>query len=164
VPPGLRRMVLSAEKRKALATKLNGMIKLPLLNEAQEQKIAESVINAVIAPLESAMPTDSEMMSMARSSGEETMQKSVKQQVVEKINKKIDIPGLSEAHEAVLFGMVVDFVLKDKFAEIHRSLTAAPAPAPVTADATVPAAADNRAIPSSTATNHDGCFAECSLQ
>jgi hypothetical protein len=156
-------MVLSAEKRKALATKLNGMINLPFVNEAQEQKIAESVINTIIAPLESAMPTDSDMMSLARSSGEETMQKSVKQQVVEKMNKKINVPLLTEAHEAVLFGVVADFVLKDKFAEIHRSLAAAPAPAPVTADATVPAAAD-KAVPASTATNCNGCFAECSMQ
>jgi hypothetical protein len=144
-------MVFSAEKRKALATKLNGMIDVPFLNESQEQMIAESLINAIIAPLESAIPTDSEMTTLARSSGEETMQKSVKQQVVEKMNKKIDIPGLSEAHEAVLFGMVVDCVLKDKFEEIHRSLTAA---VPVTPGAAVVpvAAAAGGAVPASTAT------------
>jgi hypothetical protein len=122
--------VWSAEKRKALATKLNNMIDLPFLNEAQEQKIAESIIDKMMAPLEAAMPTDAEMISMARSSGEESMRQTVKQRVVESMNKKIDIPILNEAHEAIVFGMVVDYVLKDKFEEIHKSLSSPAAVAP----------------------------------
>jgi hypothetical protein len=124
-----KKMVLSAEKRKALATRLNGMVDVPFLNEAQEQKIAESIIDKIMGPLESAMPTDAEMTSMARSAGEQSMQQTVKQRVVESMNKKIDIPGLAESHEAIVFGMVTDYVLKDKFEEIHKSLSSPAAPA-----------------------------------
>jgi hypothetical protein len=127
--------VWSAEKRKALATRLNNMIDLPFLNEAQEQKIAESIIDKMMAPLEAAMPTDAEMISMARSSGEQNMRQTVKQRVVESMNKKIDIPLLNEAHEAIVFGMVVDYVLKDKFEEIHKSLSSPAADSSETAPA-----------------------------
>jgi hypothetical protein len=119
-----RNMVLSAEKRKALATKLNNMVNLPFLSEAQEQTMAESIINAILSPVEKAMPSDAEMQQMARSSGEDTMQKTVKANVVAKVNKQIDIPMVNEAQEAMLFGMIVDYVLKDKFDEVHRSLGA----------------------------------------
>jgi hypothetical protein len=144
-------MSLSAEKRKALTTKLNGMIDVPFLNEDQEAMVADALINALVKPLAAALPSDADMTNMARSSGEESMQKSVKQSVVEKMNKKINIPGVGEAQEAMVFSMVVDFVLKDKFEEIHRSLSAA---APTTAAA--PAAAAGAEATTTTTTSTTG--------
>jgi hypothetical protein len=120
-----KNMVLSAEKRKALATKLNSMVNVPFLSEAQEQTMAESIIHSILSPIEKALPSDSEMEQMARSSGEETMQKTVKSDVLEKVIQHINIPMVNEAQKAMIFGKIVDYVLKDKFDEVHRSLETA---------------------------------------
>lgn len=115
-------MVLTAERRKELATKLNKMVDVPFLNEEQEQMIAEKLIDCCMAPLQAAMPTDEEMRSIARSTDESSMQKQVKESIVDKLNKKIDIPFATEKHEAVVIGMAVDYLMEEKFDEIHRSL------------------------------------------
>ena len=115
-------MVLTAARRKELATKLNDMVDVPFLNEEQEQMIAEKLIDCCVAPLQSAMPTDDEMRDLARSTDETTMQQQVKESIVDKLNKKIDIPFATEKHEAVVIGLAVDYLMAEKFEEIHRSL------------------------------------------
>ena len=116
-------MVLTAARRKELATKLNDMVDIPFVGEAQEQMIAEKLIDCCMGPLESVMPSDDAMRSLARSTGDETtMQQQIKEDIVTKLNKKIDIPFATESHEALVIGLAVDYLMKEKFEEIHESL------------------------------------------
>lgn len=123
--------MVSAATRKKAATDLNKKVDLPFLNESQEQKIAEKIVDLFIEPFEKATPTNAEMKAMARQTTEEQMKVTVKNQVVNTINKKVDIPYLKEEHEAVVIGLIADVFLKEQFEEVHKEMVAEDAQAAV---------------------------------
>lgn len=103
--------MLSQEARKSLAAKLNAMIDVPMLGEAQEQVMAEKIIDVCLGPLESAAPTQEQLV---QANGNPTQQSAMQSSMVAKLNGMIDIPFANEEQEAMVLGMIVDYFIKDK--------------------------------------------------
>lgn len=106
--------MVSESVKKMLATKLNDLVDLPILGEAQEQMIAEKLVDICVGPFEKLVPSSESMEEMAQGEegGEEAMQKSVKEQIVAQMNSMVDIPFANEEQEAKILNMIVDTFLQ----------------------------------------------------
>ena len=102
------REVLNHDSREELATKLNDMVDIPFIDEVGEQKAAEKLIDVVGDAFERIVPEDVQDVLQA-SSPEEL--RDVRQNIVAHLNKKLDVPWVSEQQEREAIRAIVDFWL-----------------------------------------------------
>ena len=100
------REVLNHDSREELATKLNDMVDIPFIDEVGEQKAAEKLIDVVGDAFERIVPEDVQDVLQA-SSPEEL--RDVRQNIVAHLNKKLDVPWVSEQQERETILDIVDF-------------------------------------------------------
>ena len=102
------RHVMNTETRSDLATQLNNMIDLPLVGEETEQMLAEQLVNKIFELLESVIPKP--IRDVLDSTSPEEL-KFIRNNLVKRLNEKIDIPGTSEEDEKMVFRFLVDCFL-----------------------------------------------------
>lgn len=108
----LEALVLSDRVRDILATRLNDIVDLPVLGEAQEQRIAENLIDVCMDPFEE---------TLNETSPDEVLDV-LKDLIVSKMNARVDIPFTNEEQEAKVLGLIVSFFLKDRFGDIAQKI------------------------------------------
>lgn len=113
--------MMSQEARKSLATKLNGMIDIPMLGEEHEQMMAEKLIDMCLGPLESSVPSETELVA---ANGNPQQQSAMQSSMVQKLNGMIDVPFANEEQEAMVLSLIVDSFIKDKTKQVADSSAA----------------------------------------
>ena len=99
---------INEEAKEKFGTKLNSMVDLPLLNDRQEQKLAERVVGKCLDVLESFIPE--RIMKVLEASTPEAIQE-VRDNLVDRLNEKVDIPWKSEEEEKKAYRAIVDLFL-----------------------------------------------------
>lgn len=105
--------LIDTSVRVLIATVLNRLIDIPILNEMQEQVIALKVVDVVSDALEKElhrMPQVQSFFAELRVS-DPAKQRQWRDALVEKINRAIDLPLLNEDQEAVAIAFIVDLVI-----------------------------------------------------
>ena len=105
--------LIDTSVRVLIATVLNRLIDIPILNEMQEQVIALKVVDVVSDALEKElhrMPQVQSFFAELRVS-DPAKQRQWRDALVEKINRAIDLPLLNEDQEAVAITFIVDLVI-----------------------------------------------------
>lgn len=103
------RDTLSEFSEEEFATMLNEMIDVPLMNEDQEQKIALKLAGSITDAFETLVPES--MRDILTNTSPEELQEA-RQNLIDRLNEKVDIPFKSEAEERKYFVIIVDFLLK----------------------------------------------------
>ena len=102
------RHALNTGSREELATKLNDMVDIPLVDDGTEQKAAEKLIDTVCDALERVVPGP--VQDLLQTSSPEEL-RDVRKNLVARVNKVVDVPWVSEQQEREAIRAIVDFWL-----------------------------------------------------
>lgn len=102
------RAMNDASYRSKIATQLNSMVNIPLLNESQEQVMAEKLINVCFQTLELFIP--SPIRDILKSSQSDELGE-IRNNLVDRLNEKVDLPWASEDDEKKAFNFIIDMFL-----------------------------------------------------
>ncbi len=100
--------MIQDESRLTLATELNELVDIPILSEDQEQFIAEKLVNACFDVFEMFIPAP--IKKILNSTRPEDL-KDIRNNLVDRLNEKINLPWVSEEEEKKAFRYIVDFFL-----------------------------------------------------
>ena len=110
-------MFLTDKQIKKIAKKANKIINIPCLPESMEQEDIEELVEIVIKKIDSQIPKN--ILNLIIYSNEnrgpyrynKKQLKDLKKRLVKYLNKKINLPILSEKQESKLIAFVVDFLV-----------------------------------------------------
>lgn len=102
------RDLIYEDSRQSLATKLNDMVDIPFVSNEKEQKAADAIVNKCYSVLEKVISPD--LMSKLETSTPEEL-RDVKENLIARLNKKINFPFTSEEQEEEVIRFIVDFWL-----------------------------------------------------
>ena len=102
------RDLMYEDSRQALATKLNDMFDIPFISDEKEQAAAEALVNTCYETLEKVIPSN--VLDMLETSSPEELS-SVRQNLISRLNRMINIPFISEVQEEEVIRFIVDFWL-----------------------------------------------------
>jgi hypothetical protein len=100
--------LFNADSRVCLATKLNETVDIPLISENNEQIMAEQLVNLCFDVLETFIPTC--IRDILETTSPEEL-RDVRDNMVNRLSEKIDVPFTSEEHEQKALRFIVDFFL-----------------------------------------------------
>ena len=100
--------LFNADSRVCLATKLNETVDIPLISENNEQIMAEQLVNLCFDVLETFIPTC--IRDILETTSPEEL-RDVRDNMVNRLSEKIDVPFTSEEHEEKALRFIVDFFL-----------------------------------------------------
>ena len=100
--------LFNADSRVCLATKLNETVDIPLISENNEQIMAEQLVNLCFDVLETFIPTC--IRDILETTSPEEL-RDVRDNMVNRLSEKIDVPFTSEEHEEKALRFIVDFLL-----------------------------------------------------
>jgi len=101
------RSTLSENSEEEFATMLNEMIDVPLMNEKLEQEVFLKLARSISGAFEQLVPL--EMRDLLTHSSPEELQEA-RQNLIDRLNEKIDIPFKTEQEERKYFVVIVDFL------------------------------------------------------
>ncbi len=100
---------LNQDSEDEFATMLNDMIDIPFMSEEQEQVLMLKLVRRINKAFETMVPEEMREI-LTRSSPEELQD--ARNNLIDRLNEKIDIPFKSHEEERVYFAAIVDFLLK----------------------------------------------------
>lgn len=100
--------LLNEDSRADLAKQLNAMFDIPFVSEEREQIAADKLVNLVYGIFDKVMPPEVQKM-LETSSPEELRE--VRENMIHRINEKIDVPFVSEDKEEECIRFIIDFWL-----------------------------------------------------
>ena len=100
--------LFNADSRVCLATKLNETVDIPLISENNEQIMAEQLVNLCFDVLETFIPTC--IRDILETTSPEEL-RDVRDNMVNRLSEKIDVPFTSEEHEQKALRFIVVFFL-----------------------------------------------------
>ncbi len=104
------RAMNDASYRSKIATQLNSIVNIPLLNESQEQVMAEKFINGCFQTLELFIP--SPIRDILKSSSQSDVELGeIRNNLVDRLNEKVNLPWASEDDEKKAFHFIIDMFL-----------------------------------------------------
>jgi hypothetical protein len=102
------RDILNEESRIVLATQLNEFFDIPFVSEEKEQVAAENLVNMCYEVLEKVVPPN--VLDMLDNTSPDELRE-VRNNLITRMNEKIDIPFVSEEKEGESITFIVDFFL-----------------------------------------------------
>ena len=100
---------LNQDSDEEVATMLNNMVDIPMMNEEQEQVLMLKLVKKINKAFETMVPED--MREILTHSSPEDLREA-RTHLIDRLNEKIDIPFKTEEEERVYFSSIVDFLLK----------------------------------------------------
>jgi hypothetical protein len=97
------------EGQKVLIQKINQAIDIPLLNENQEERVITMAIEACAGTLQTVFPP--EIIHTLKGESSQSLVE-LKQFLIQKVNKNVDLIGLSEEQEESLIRTMVDLLIE----------------------------------------------------
>jgi hypothetical protein len=102
------RNLLNEDSRVVLATQLNDMFDIPFVSEKKEQLAAEKLVNLCYGIFETVIPPP--VLDILETSDPEELRE-VRNNLITRLNEKIDVPFASEKKEEETLRFIVDFFL-----------------------------------------------------
>jgi hypothetical protein len=99
----------SPERRRALVTKLNDRIDLPLLGEEQEAQLLTKAVDMFANALSTLLPPT--LIHSLKGESQDSLAE-FKEFVIAKVNEKVDLIGLSEDQESSLIRTMIDLLIE----------------------------------------------------
>ena len=101
--------MLTESSVKAIATKLNEQIDFPFIGESKEQAILEKLVKELDKHLVDMLPSEFyELINIGSDGVSEKELETLKRRLPEMLNKRINVPFLSESTEGELFSLFVE--------------------------------------------------------
>lgn len=102
------RQLLNDDSRAALVKHINESVDIPFLSETQEQQLLKSALDSYAGTLSTLLPDGLEKHLKGESPAG---LKNMKKQLINRLNKNINIPGLSETQERWLIAKLIDTII-----------------------------------------------------
>ncbi|MCB0190450.1 MAG: hypothetical protein KDJ65_00755 [Anaerolineae bacterium] len=106
-------MLLTQDERKKFAVLVNAVVDIPLVPENLEQVIFEHALASIDVALEETLPPPFQEFMRDPSKGiDKDQAREFAERLMDAINKRIDLPYLTEEQEGQLFRMVINPLVK----------------------------------------------------
>lgn len=105
--------MLTDEQVNALATQVNGAVNLPLLGEQAEFRVFAKVVRLIDMKLYETLPNEYyELVNDASNGISEEDASKMEERFTTVLNKKVDIPFISEKKEQIIIGIVIGQIIR----------------------------------------------------